>query len=386
LPQVKAITTPKGLMVTVRRSGVFHVFGNTILVNIVAFGLAALVPLVVFLTFLMIRYGPVITRIFEERPMFLPLRVRPGDQGEPVIFRTTDGLSLSGTYLRRRTADRVGVLVFCHEYLSDRWSYHPYVAHLRNLGFDLFTFDFRNHGQSESHPDYAPLQWATDYEVLDLRAALAYVRSRPDHDSAGFGLFGVSRGGSTALVVGAASADVWGVITDGAFPTRGTMTTYILRWAEIYVKSTLFLAVVPRWIYSVLGSMCLLWSQRRLKCRFPDIETAAFRLTPRPWLMIHGERDTYIGPAIAKSLFEHARSPKEIWIVPEAKHNRCRDCQPEAYTKRLADFLHRYAPRRPIESPPVTVTPALLRDFAPERGFAMEPAKLISGAPASLSG
>ena len=71
----------------------------------------------------------------------------------------------------------------------------------------------------------------------DLQGALAYLRSRPDHDPAGFGLFGVSRGGSTALVVGAAERDVWGVVTDGAFPTRGTMTAYILRWAEIYARS-----------------------------------------------------------------------------------------------------------------------------------------------------
>jgi hypothetical protein len=102
--------------------------------------------------------------------------------------------------------------------------------------------------------------------------------------------------------------------------------------------------------------------------------------------MIHGERDTYIGPAIALSLFGHARNPKEMWLVPEAKHNRCRECQPEEYADRLAGFLQRHAPRRPIESPAVPVAAALLRDFAPERGFAIEPAKLISGATPSLSG
>ncbi len=48
------------------------------------------------------------------------------------------------------------MIVYCHEYLSDRWSYHPYVDHLRDLGFDLFTFDFRNHGESENEPGYGP--------------------------------------------------------------------------------------------------------------------------------------------------------------------------------------------------------------------------------------
>ena len=39
--------------------------------------------------------------------------------------------------------------------------------------------------------------------------------------------------------------------------------------------------------------------------------------------------------------------------MPDAKHNRCRECQPEAYAARVIDFLDRYAPRRPVETPAV---------------------------------
>jgi len=340
---------------------------------------------VIFLLYLLIRYGPYITRIFEERPMFMPLRLTPEDLGEAVSFAAKDGLRLSGTYLARRSPDRVGLMVFCHEYLSDRWSYLPYLDHLRDHGYDVFTFDFRNHGSSGNGSDYEPIQWATDHEVHDLQGALAYLRSRPDHDPSGFGLFGVSRGGSTALVVGAAERDVWGVVTDGAFPTRGTMTAYILRWAEIYVRSELFLALVPRWIYAFLGNVSRIRSQRRLNCRFPDIETAASRLAPRPWLMIHGLRDAYIGPDIARDLFSHAREPKELWLVPEAKHNRCRECQPDAYLARVSDFLGRNAPRRPIEMASSQAPSPGRRQFADEPGFAMEPARLISGVTAAVT-
>ena len=81
--------------------------------------------------------------------------------------------------------ERAGVVVFCHEFLGDRWSFQPYTDGLRDLGFDLFTFDFRNHGTSATEPGYEPLQWVSDREVRDLRAALAYLRSRPDRDPAG---------------------------------------------------------------------------------------------------------------------------------------------------------------------------------------------------------
>jgi uncharacterized protein len=344
-------------------------------------GTALAVPVLVVLVFLVyavFRYGPVIGRIFEVRPVFLPLRITPEDMGEPVTFTTEDGLKLEGSFMKRRNRDRVGLLVFCHEYLSDRWSYLPYLDYLRDLGYDIFTFDFRNHGASESAAAYSPLQWATEYEVRDLKSALAYLRKRADHDPAGFGLFGVSRGGSTALVVTADEPDVWGVVTDGAFPTRGTMTAYILRWAEIYVRSQRFLALMPRWVYSFLGRVSRRRSEHRLNCRFPDIETAVRKISPRPWLMVHGERDAYIGPEIAQALFAEAGDPKEYWLVKEAKHNRCRECQPEAYATRMADFFDRYAPRRPVEKATVPTETPEMSSYSDERELVLGTSKLVS--------
>jgi pimeloyl-ACP methyl ester carboxylesterase len=352
------------------------------MVNLVAAGtLVSLLCLVMFLSYLVIKYGPVIVRVFEERPVFMPLKVVPREQGEVVRFPTDSGLELTGSYLARRNRERAGLLVFCHEYLSDRWSCFPYVDHLRDQGYDVFTFDFRNHGSSDGEQDYEPMQWATDREVRDLRAALRYLRGREDHDPAGFGLFGVSRGGSTALVVGSEEFDVWGVVTDGAFPTRGTMTSYMVRWAEIYVRSQVFLATVPRWIYAFVGDMSRLRAQRRRNCRFPNIETAARRLSPRPLLMIHGERDTYIGPDIARSLFDYARDPRELWIVPDAKHNRCRECHPEDYEARVAQFMARSAPRRSAQ-PYAEPAAVPMTDYLAESALAVSPSKLMSNVPA----
>ena len=346
--------------------------------------IASLSLLAVFLFYLVVRYGRFITRIFEERPLFMPLRVTPSDLGEPVTFRAQDGLVLAGSYFHRRSDDRAGLLVFCHEFLSDRWSYYPYLDHLRDQGYDLFSFDFRNHGTSATDSNYTPLQWVTDHEVADLNAALDYLRTRHDHDPAGFGLFGVSRGGSAALLVAARTPDVWGVVTDGAFPTRGTMTAYILRWAEIYVKSALFLALVPVWVYKFLCWVSRQRSEQRLNCRFPDVERAASRLSPRPWLMIHGQKDAYIGPEIAQALFDHGREPKEMWLVPGAKHNRCRECQPEDYAARVTSFLHRFGPRQAIESA-AAEAPAGRHEFAGEPGFSLEPVNLLTKATASVS-
>ncbi|WP_435006009.1 alpha/beta hydrolase [Tundrisphaera lichenicola] len=306
---------------------------------------AVIAGLAGFLIYILIRYMPKVVRIFEEKPIFLPLRVPPTQDGENVRFRTRDGLHLAGTYLKARTSTRAGVVVFCHEYLSDRWSAKPYVDHLRDQGFDLFSFDFRNHGESPSDPEYKPLQWVTEHEVFDLQAALSYLRSRPDADPAGVGLFGVSRGGGTALCVASRDPQVWGVVTDGAFPTRGTMLSYILRWAEIYVGNPVFWKAMPVWIFEFLGWSARLRTQMKLHCRYSDVERAVARLAPRPWLAIHGQKDGYIGVDIAKALFERAGDPKELWIVAGAKHNRCREKDPATYLDRVSAFVRKSAPR-----------------------------------------
>lgn len=328
-----------------------------------SFTLGLVVPAtiaVVIFIYLTVKYSPIIGAKFEDPPMFLPLRVAPIAEGESVEFAATDGLSLSGTYLKARTSSRAGVVVYCHEFLSDRWSYRPYVDHLRDLGFDVFTFDFRNHGSSQSEAAYSPMHWVSDREVRDLRGALAYLRTRADRDPAGYGLFGVSRGGTAALLVAADEPDVWGVVTDGAFPTIGTMMVYILRWAELYLRNPLVRNAVPRWLYRRLARSGRRHSERRRGCRFPDVDRAVARLAPRPWLMIHGQRDTYINPEVVQELFDAGNGPKEIWLVPDAKHNRCREREPEAYAGRLLDFVDRYAPRRPITEPEVIEVPARL--------------------------
>jgi hypothetical protein len=130
---------------------------------------------------------------------------------------------------------------------------------------------------------------------------------------------------------------------------------YILRWAELYLRNPTLRGLVPRWLYRVLARSGRRNSERRRGCHFPDVERAVARLAPRPWLMIHGQRDTYISPEVVKDLFRSGNGPKEIWLVPDAKHNRCREREPEAYAGHLLDFIDRYAPRRPITESPVTV-------------------------------
>jgi hypothetical protein len=102
--------------------------------------------------------------------------------------------------------------------------------------------------------------------------------------------------------------------------------------------------------------------------------------------MIHGQKDAYIGPDIAQALFDHGGEPKEMWLVPGAKHNRCRECEPEDYAARVTSFLHRFGPRQAIESAVAEVpAPAGRHEFASKPGFSLEPVNLLTKATASVS-
>lgn len=292
-----------------------------------------------YLTYVVWRYLDRVVRIFEEKPLFIIPRGEPLPDGEDVRIRTSDGMVLAGSYVRTTASTRRGVIVFCPEFGSTRWSCSSYCGHLLQAGFDLFTFEFRNHGESEQQPDYEPMQWVTNLEVRDLRAVVAYLKSRPDHDPRGVGMFGVSRGGGTAIMVAAEDPWVCCVATDGAFATRATMIPYMQKWIHIYTGNKFIIRLVPLWFYRLVANLGLRHVSQRRHCRFPHLRRAITRLNGRPLLMIHGEKDTYIKPPIAEQLFAHAKEPKEFWLVEGARHNQALHVAGEAYRQKLHDFF-----------------------------------------------
>lgn len=334
---------------------------------LLATGLFLLAIVALIVGYILVRYVPIISRVFQEKPLFLPLKLDPVADGVEHRLRSPDGVAIAATHLPRRSpGPRRGFVVYCHEFLSDRWSYRPYVDWLRDEGFDVLTFDFRNHGDSGDDPDYLPLQWVTRHEVVDLLAALKCARdiaaaeaaipvasadsTRDDSESPpAIVLFGVSRGGGAAIRAAVKRDDVRAVITDGAFPARETMKVYIKRWAHIFVRYEWLYRQTPNWLFDLLGYAARRRTARRLGCHYSNVGLAASRLSPRPWLAIHGEKDAYISVEIARALFDYAKPPKELWIVPKAKHNRCLEADPAAYRAKVRAFL---APIFDLPPPP----------------------------------
>jgi pimeloyl-ACP methyl ester carboxylesterase len=284
------------------------------------------------------KYMGYLLRIFQEKPLFVVPRGEKPTNAEDVELKADDGLTLRGCYLKTPAPERKGVILFGLEFGSNRWACRPYCEKLLEAGYDVFAFEPRNQGESEKDPNYEPLQWVTDRDVADTRAAIKYLLSRPDADPKGIGLFGISKGGGTGFVAAAGNPSVRCFVTDGAYGTHTTMVPYLKRWITIYSDRRILQRVLPTWFYGLVGTVGAKKVARNRGVTYPSVEKALARLN-RPLLMIHGQGDNYIRPEMAAALFERARGPKELWVVPKAKHNGALAVAGDEYHSRIVAFF-----------------------------------------------
>jgi len=306
-----------------------------------------LVSLLVFLILLYAKYIRICLNIFiDTRP---PLAMGPLDfqrlEGEVVRFRSFDGTSLRGMHLRtpNRGAYK-GTIVFCHEFNSDMYSCARYARPLIEAGFDVFTFDFRGHGESSCSRRYRPLQWPSDKELEDVLGACAHVESALTGEGKGpeIGIFGISRGAGAALLAASSDSNIKAIICDGAFSSSASLIALMKRWAHIFARVKLVYAYHPDWFWRFVLWIMMRFAQSKLGCRFLSVAKALREMRARPILFIHGRRDSYIREDQTRLLYEQSPSPKYLWIVDEAKHNQSVIVQPRQYAARTLAFFRRY--------------------------------------------
>jgi pimeloyl-ACP methyl ester carboxylesterase len=284
------------------------------------------------------KYMGYLTRIFQEKPLFVVPRGEKPVDAEEVELKSDDGLTLRGCYLKTSAPVRKGVILFGLEFGSNRWACRPYCEKLLEGGYDVFAIEPRNQGESDKDPNYEPLQWVTDRDVADMKVAVRYLLARPDADPKGIGLFGISKGGGTGFLVAAREPGIRCIVTDGAYGTHTTMVPYLKRWIQIYSDRKILQRVLPTWFYGLVGMIGAKKVARNRGVTYPSIEKAIGRLN-RPLFMIHGEADTYIRPEMARALFERAREPRRLWVVPQARHNQALTVAGNEYHTALLGFF-----------------------------------------------
>jgi fermentation-respiration switch protein FrsA (DUF1100 family) len=66
------------------------------------------------------------------------------------------------------------------------------------------------------------------------------------------------------------------------------------------------------------------------------------RLGSRPALFVHGEQDDTIAVSNSQSMFDAARGPKDLYLIPNAAHTDIVEADPAEYERRVVNFLDTY--------------------------------------------
>lgn len=280
----------------------------------------------------------VVLPIFENVPPFGVRPSPPVPEAEPLEITTRDGLTLRGSLHRPPRGKPRGLIVFCPELQSNHWSAAAYCPGLVEAGFAVLAFDFRNQGESDSLPGYEPLHWMTRYEVADVEAVLDHAARSPELKDLPVGLFGISRGGGTALAAAANRPRVRCVACDSSFSIDAMTMFFAARWAEVYVPRWL-LRLIPQWHLRTTLALVRLVSQWRRGVPYAVLERSLRRLRDRPVLMVAGTADTYVRPAVAQELARRIGPSCSVWVVKGAKHNMARAKHPEEYDRRMVEFF-----------------------------------------------
>ncbi len=306
-----------------------------------------LISLLTFVILLMAKYVRISLNIFVDTPP--PLSMGPMDftrlEGEEVRFRSFYGTSLRGMHLRAPAGtDYRGTIVFCHEYGSDLYSCARYTRPLLEAGYDIFTFDFRGHGESSNRGRYHPLQWPSDKELEDVLGAVAYVESvlSAEGRPAEVGVFGISRGAGAGLLAAASTPTIKAMVCDGAFCTTQTLVALMKRWARIFASFKLVYENHSETFWRTLVWWLMRFAQPKLGCKYPSVSKALRQMQPRPIFFIHGEKDSYIRTDQAEYIYGQAPDPKQLWIVNNAKHNQSVIVEPATYAQRTIAFFRKY--------------------------------------------
>lgn len=247
---------------------------------------------------------------------------------ERVEFMARDGKPLGGWFIPapEGTPKPWRGVLFAYGYGGYKEQMHEYAKMVHEGGFAALMFDMRGSGLRRGEP--VTLGYKERWDLMD---AVRYVQSRPDVDPDRIGVFGVSMGGAVALMAAAEEPGIKALITDSAYANITDMIKPGI--AAFLGKGALpFAPLIVRYAEGMMG------------VRADDIrpDKAAAQLGDRPLLVIHGLEDALTHPHSAHKIFDAAKGPKELWLLPDCGHGCAPSVAPEEYKRRINDFYSRW--------------------------------------------
>lgn len=277
---------------------------------------------------------PRICDIFENVPPFNVVVEPPLEHAERISICTADGVTLKGSLINSHLRNAKGLILFLPELRGNHWMARRYCSVLVSRGYKVLSVDFRSQGESGSLPGYSPIHWVTEFEMADVDAMMTFIQAQSTLNSLPLLVFGVSRGGVTALLAACRYPHIRGVVADSAFGTM-SMTRYFVDKFVTYVIPLWVYHLLPDWHIDLTLRNAMTLSEKRRNCCYVHLERECASLQNVAILLISGARDSYVTPEIAKKLQMVVGSRSELWVAPGAKHNMSRAVCTAEYDERI---------------------------------------------------
>jgi uncharacterized protein len=236
-----------------------------------------------------------------------------GTAYEEVAFTTSDGLRLQGWYVPSKNG--AAVISF-----PGRKGPQKPARLLARHDYGVLLFDRRGEGESEGDPN--TLGWAGN---RDVKAAIAFLRTRPDVDRDRVGGLGLSVGGEVLLQTAAETDELKAVVSEGA-GMRSVREAVHLDGTDKFVATPVFAIVTA-------GTAVF---ANDLPPR--DLLDLSSEIT-QPVLFIHATPGQG-GETLTEKYYEAAKGPKEYWAAPGG-HTGAIDAAPQEYERRVVGFFDR---------------------------------------------
>ena len=231
---------------------------------------------------------------------------------EDVYFQAGDGTPLHAWFLKAEGKAR-GTILFLHGNAENISTHIMSVRWLPARGFNLFLLDYRGYGASGGTASLSGVQ-------DDMDAALHTLLVRNDVDPDRVVVFGQSLGGAIAIYNVAHSPyrrHIRALVVESAFAsyrqiTREKLADFWLTWP-------------------------LQWPLSWTVTDEYSPSKAVAGVSPIPLLIIHGDRDPIVPLHHGQRLYELAREPRQLWVVPGGGHIQA--FQSQIYRDRFVAYL-----------------------------------------------
>ncbi len=232
--------------------------------------------------------------------------LEPKDAGLPQETYTLtmpDGVGLHCWFVRRST-DPVGTILYLHGVGDCKIGGVPMARFLYSMGYNVFLFDSRQHGESGGR--YCTYGY---YEKHDVRVVIDHLLSRTDATIGPIGVFGTSMGAAIAIQAAVLDPRIRAVVAEASFTS--------LR--EVIVEYQRRLLKLP---WHFLRNAAMARTQKIARFKGRDVSPIDdVKNLHTPILFIHGTEDAFIREDHSRQLYAAANEPKQLVLIDGADHN-----------------------------------------------------------------